>query len=68
MPLNKHPISGQEAVADVRNGMSDRDLMMKYHLSATGLLIFVQQARPSGHADRSRIGRSARARYSRDRC
>ena len=39
MPVNKHPISGQEAVADVRNGMSDRDLMRKYHLSATGLLI-----------------------------
>ena len=38
MPMNRHPISGQEAAADVRNGMSDRDLMRKYHLSATGLL------------------------------
>ena len=38
MPMNRHPISGQEAAADVRSGMSDRDLMTKYHLSATGLL------------------------------
>ena len=38
MPMNRRPISGQEAAADVRRGMSDRQLMTKYDLSAAGLL------------------------------
>jgi len=53
--MGKRAVSARQAVADIRSGMVDADLMRKYHLSATGLQSLLDKLVTGGFIDLSEI-------------
>ena len=53
--MEKKKISAKKAVADIRSGMSDADLMGKYVLSNTGLQSLFDKLVTAGYIDLSEL-------------
>jgi hypothetical protein len=58
--MNKPKIGAREAANDIRSGMTDAELMEKYHLTAKGLESLFRKLVEAKLLDQSFVARTAR--------